>query len=223
MKLQNVPLHQRPREKLVTKGVENLKDKELLALLFRTGNRKKNVIELSELVLKKYPLNQLLQLQYKDLIEISGIDIGKATSLLAAFELTKRALAIQDNHLPEVHSPKDVLNQVQDIRNLKKEYFVALFLNARNQLLHKETVSIGTLTSSLVHPREVFEPALRYSAAGILVVHNHPSGDISPSDKDIDITHRLIEVGTLIGIDIIDHIIVTSTNYLSMKELDIIK
>ncbi len=223
MGIQHIPVHERPREKLLKKGVQNMKDKELLALLFRTGNKKRNVLELCDFLLQKYPLKRLLQLEYKDLVAINGIDIGKATSLLAAFELTKRALDIQESNNIFINHPTDVIVQVSEIRTLKKEYFIALFLNARNQLLHRETISIGTLTASLVHPREVFEPALRFSAASIIVVHNHPSGDTEPSEQDISITKRLLEAGRLLGIDLIDHIIVTVTNYSSFKELDIIK
>lgn len=121
-----------------------------------------------------------------------------------------------------ISSPQDVVTQVSEIRDLKKEHFVALYLNARNKLIYKEIVSIGTLTASLVHPREVFEPATTHFAAGIIIVHNHPSGDSEPSDYDISITKRLVEAGNLLGIDIIDHIIVTSSDFLSLKELGII-
>lgn len=223
MKIQDLPFHLRPREKLIRSGVESLKEKELLAILFRTGNKKYNAIELSENFLKKYPLHCLKDIQFEQLIKFESIDSGKACTLLAALELSKRVFAVQDSHLPLISSPKDVLPHIHEIRNYKKEHFVALFLNARNQLLHKETISIGTLTASLVHPREVFEPALRYSAASILVAHNHPSGETEPSDQDIEITRRLLEAGSLLGIDLIDHVIVSSSGYSSLKELDIIK
>ncbi len=223
MKIKELPVHMRPREKLIKMGVSNLKNNELLAILFRTGNKKQNAIELAESLLFTYPLKNLFQKSYEELISIFGIDIGKATSLLAAFELSKRALDIEDNNVILIQKPKDVIVQVAEIRKQKKEYFIALFLNARNQLVHKETISIGTLTASLVHPREVFEPALRNSAASVIVVHNHPSGDTEPSSHDIDITNRLIEAGTVLGIDLLDHIIVSANSYSSLKELDIIK
>lgn len=223
MKILDLPIHLRPREKLIQKGAANLKEKELLGILLRTGNKSKNAIELSEYVLSKYPLKSLLQLTYEDLVQIKGIDVGKACTLLAGFELAKRALEIEDTSLPLIQSPEDVVIKIEDIKKQKKEHFVALFLNARNQLLHKEIISIGTLTASLVHPREVFEPALRYSAASVLVAHNHPSGDTQPSDEDIQITERLIKAGSVLGIELIDHIIVSSSSYVSLKELDIIK
>lgn len=219
MKIQDLPKHVRPREKLIIKGVENLKNKELLAILFRTGNKKQNAIELAEYVLSKYPMQVLSQKNVNELTAIAGIDTGKACSLVAAFELTKRALNLQDTSLPFIQSPQDVLQHVIEMRKQKKEHFVALFLNARNQLLLKEVISVGTLTASLVHPREVFEPALRISAASIIVVHNHPSGETEPSEEDKEITQRLIKAGKLLGIDVIDHIIVTATRYISMKEL----
>ena len=118
---------------------------------------------------------------------------------------------------PLINSPADVVMQVLDMRASKKEHFIALLLNARNRLLHKETISIGTLTASLVHPREVFEPAIRYSAAAVIIVHNHPSGDTEPSDYDISITQRLLKSGELLGIEVLDHIIVTSTDFMSFK------
>ncbi|HRN70286.1 MAG TPA: DNA repair protein RadC [Candidatus Woesebacteria bacterium] len=218
MKIKDLPSHLKPREKLITKGVENLKDEELLAILFRTGNKKANVIELSKIVLQKYPLTDLIQKNYDDLKIISGIDIGKATALIAAFELGKRALKKENDNLI-IQTPKDVYIQVSEIRTLKKEYLVALFLNARNQLLLKETISVGTLTASLVHPREVFEPALRVSAASVIIVHNHPSGNTEPSQQDIDMTLRLIKSGNLLGIELLDHIIVSNNGYSSLKEL----
>ena len=155
---------------------------------------------------------------YEDLSKISGIDSGKATTLLAAFELSKRALEVNDTNLPLINGAKDTAAQLSDMRDLKKEHFVVLYLNAKNQLVHKETISMGTLNANLVHPREVFEPALKYSAAQIIAAHNHPSGDPKPSDDDMEITKRLTEAGKLMGIDMIDHIIISKNSYFSLKE-----
>jgi DNA repair protein RadC len=218
MKIKDLPKSDRPREKLIAKGVENLKDSELLAILLRTGTTEKNVIEIASQILSKYSKKRLLQMTYEDICEIDGIDSAKATTLLAAFELSKRALEVNDTNLPVIETAKDIAAQLTDIRDLKKEHFVVLYLNAKNQLVHKETISMGTLNANLVHPREVFEPALKYSAAQIIAAHNHPSGDPNPSEDDLEITKRLIEAGNLMGIEAMDHVIVSKSGHFSFKE-----
>ncbi|HEY4509635.1 MAG TPA: DNA repair protein RadC [Candidatus Paceibacterota bacterium] len=218
MKIKDLPKVERPREKLIAKGAENLKDSELLAILLRTGRAGKNVIEIASQILSKYSKKRLLQMTYEDLLKVKGIDSAKATTLLATFELSKRALEVNDTNLPTIIDAKDAMAQLTDLREVKREHFVALYLNARNQLVHKETISMGTLNANLVHPREVFEPALKYSAANIMVAHNHPSGDLEPSSADLELTKRLAEAGKIMGIGIADHIIVTQNNYLSFRE-----
>lgn len=202
----------------MTKGAENLKDSELLAILLRTGRAGKNVIEIASQILTKHSKKRLLQMTYEDLLKIKGIDSAKATTLLAAFELSRRALEVDDSNLPIISTPKDVVVQLTELRQNKREHFVALYLNARNQLVHKETISMGTLNANLVHPREVFEPALRYSAASIMIAHNHPSGDPKPSEDDSEITKRLAEAGKMMGVEVLDHVIVTKNNYFSFKD-----
>ncbi|KKS44051.1 MAG: hypothetical protein UV05_C0013G0008 [candidate division CPR1 bacterium GW2011_GWA2_42_17] len=218
MKIKDLPKVDRPREKLIAKGAENLKDSELLAILLRTGKAGKNVIEIASQILTKHSKKRLLQMTYQDLVKIGGIDSAKATTLLAAFELSKRALEVNDTNLPTISDAKDAVAQLADLRDLKKEHFIALYLNARNQLVHKETISMGTLNANLVHPREVFEPALRHSAAGIMVAHNHPSGDPKPSEDDLEITKRLAEAGKMMGVELLDHVIIATNNHFSFKE-----
>lgn len=218
MKIKDLPKSDRPREKLIAKGAENLKDSELLAILLRTGTTGKNVIEIASQILSKYSKKRLLQMTYQDLAQITGIDSGKATTLLAAFELSKRALEVNDTNLPMISDAKDAAAQLSDMRDLKKEHFVVLYLNAKNQLVHKETISMGTLNANLVHPREVFEPALKYSAAQIIAAHNHPSGDSKPSEDDLELTKRLTEAGKMMGIEVMDHVIVSKNSHFSFKE-----
>jgi DNA repair protein RadC len=218
MKIKDFPKHEMPREKLIEKGVKNLRDVELMAILLRTGIEGKDVMKVSDEILKKYPKKKLLALDFENLSKIKGIGPGKACLLLAAFELTKRALEVEDNNLPTIVSAKDAVAQLQELRTVKKEHFVVLYLNARNQLIHKETVSIGTLNASLIHPREVFKPAIDYLAASIIIAHNHPSGDVDPSEEDIEITKRIKEAGKIMGIEIADHIIVTKESFLSFQE-----
>lgn len=217
VKIKDLPKHEMPREKLIEKGAENLRDCELMAILLRTGTEGKDVMKISQEILNKFPKKKLLALDYQELAKIKGIGPGKACLLLAAFELTKRALEVEDNNLPTINSAKDAAAQLVELRNAKKEHFVVLYLNARNQLVHKETISIGTLNANLVHPREVFKPAIEHLAASIIVAHNHPSGDPEPSAADLDLTERLIDAGKLLGIELADHIIITAGKYFCIK------
>ena len=221
-KIKDLPKHEQPREKLIEKGVENLRDSELMAVLLRTGIEGKNVLKVSEEILSKFPKKKLLALDFEKLSKIKGIGEGKACLLLAAFELTKRALDVEDNNLPAINNAKDAVAQLQELRTAQKEHFIVLYLNARNQLIHKETISIGTLNASLVHPREVFKPAIDYLAASIIVAHNHPSGETEASEDDIKLTKRLVDAGKILGIEIIDHIIVAKDKFISFKEENLI-
>jgi len=217
-KLKDLPKHEMPREKLIERGTVNLTDSELMAVLLRTGTKGKNVLEMSKDILDKFPKKKLLSLDFEKLSKIKGIGSGKACLLLAAFELTKRALEVEDSNLPIILSSKDASAQLQEICNAKKEHFVALYLGARNQLIHKETISIGTLNASLIHPREVFKPAIDCLAVSVVVAHNHPSDNPEPSADDISLTERLQESGKILGIGVIDHIIVAGKKCCSLKE-----
>lgn len=206
-----------PREKLIERGVENLKDFELLAILLRTGRKGKTVLEVSREILKKYPIKKLLKLNYREISKIKGIGSAKACEILASFELTKRALEIEDGILPKINSAKEAVAQLQELRKMKKEHFVALYLNARNELVYKETVSIGILNASLIHPREVFKPAIDKLAVSVIIAHNHPSGDTKPSEDDIEITKRLKKAGEILGVEVLDHIIITENSCFSFE------
>lgn len=217
-KIKDLPKHLRPREKLVEKGPENLKDAELMAILLRTGREGKSALEIAQTILKKHPLDQFLSVKLADLTKIKGIGQDKAVTILAAFELSKRATQSFDHNLPIIDSPQKAIDQLTHIRDKKKEYFVVLYLNARNQLIHKETISVGTLTASLIHPREVFAPAILQHSACLILAHNHPSGDVTPSQEDKRVTTKLITAGDLLGIQVSDHLILTATSYISLKE-----
>jgi DNA repair protein RadC len=205
-----------PREKLMEKGAENLKNHELLAILLRIGIKGKDVLELSKQILENHPIEKISSLGYEDLIDIKGIESGKACSLLAAFEISRRAFKKEDNSLPLINSAKDAVFYLQEIRKSKKEKLMALFLNARNQLLHKEIVSVGVLNANLIHPREIFKPAVDCLAASVILAHNHPSGDASPSEEDVEITKRLQEAGEIMGIELVDHLVVTDKDFKSI-------
>ncbi len=214
-KLKDISKVDRPREKLEKYGPEKLTSPELLAILLRTGTKDCNVLELSKKILQKFPTEKLLNASIKELSEIHGLGKVKACEIIACLEFGRRILKGKKATL--ILSPKDVWENCQDIRNHKKEHFVVFFLDTRNQQIQREIISIGTLNANLVHPREVFEPAILHNAAQIIVCHNHPSGNPEPSDEDLAITRRLQEAGKILGIEVLDHVVVTKTTFLSIK------
>lgn len=216
--IKDLPKIERPREKLISKGVENLKDEELLAILLRIGRQGKNVIDLARQILQKYSKKRLLKMQYNDLIKIKGINSAKTCTILAAGELIKRSLEIGEETIPLITSVKDVIAQVSFLRSKLREHLVVLYLNARNELVFKKDMFTGTLNANLVHPREIFSEALRQNAASVILIHNHPSGDPEPSEDDLGVTKRIVESGKIMGIDVLDHIIITKTKVFSFKE-----
>ena len=218
MKMQDVPKTERPREKLISKGPQNLKDEEFLAILLGTGVEGKNVIEVAKQILNKYSKKRLLKLTYNDLSKIKGIGPAKACTILAAAELVKRALKIGEETLPVIRSTKDVIAQVGYLRNKLREHLVATYLNARNEMLFRKHIFIGTLDANIAHPREIFSEALRQNAAAIILVHNHPSGDPELSKADLEITKRILEAGKIMGIDVLDQVIITKNKVFSFKE-----
>ena len=218
MKLKFLPKTDRPREKLIAKGPQNLKDEELLAILLGTGVEGKNVIEVAKQILRKYSKKRLLKLTYNDLSKIKGIGPAKACTILAAAELVKRALKIGEETLPVIRSTKDVIAQAVYMRDKTREHLMAIFLNARNEMIYKKPMFIGTLNANLVHPREIFQEALKQNAASVILVHNHPSGDAEPSQDDLEITKRITKAGKIMGIDVLDHVIITKNKVFSFKE-----
>jgi len=218
MSIKNLPAHERPREKLIAKGPENLTDVELLAILLRTGRAGKSALDIAESILTKYSKKRILDITLADLRAIKGIDAGKACTLLAAFEFTKRAAGAHKNGRPIIQSIEDALAQLHDIRNHKKEHFVALYLNARNELVHREDISVGTVNASIVHPRDVFAPALEHNATVVIVAHNHPSGSSEPSAEDYEVTDRLKSAGKLLGIQLLYHVILTKDGHATIHQ-----
>jgi len=222
VKIKDLPKHKRPREKLAEKGAENLSDAELLAILIRTGRAGKSALDIARETLKKYPLTKLLSITQDDLLKIRGLEGTKSIIIQAALELGRRAVGSFNDSLPIINSVNATVAQLHDIRTKQKEYFVVLYLNARKQLIRKETISIGTLTETLVHPREVFQPAISCFASSIILAHNHPDNDTEISDADRKMTEKLIQSGTILDIEVLDHIIVTNNHYISFKEKDIL-
>lgn len=214
--IRDLPKPDRPREKLIKYGPGRLADFELLAILLRTAPRGQNVLELSRNILRRFPDTHLVYAEYADLLKIKGLGAAKTCEILAALELGKRLLKNKKSAL--IISPVDVWNELRDIRGHKKEHFIVFYLDSRNQEIKREIISLGTLTANLVHPREVFEPAIKNPAAQILIAHNHPSGIPDPSDDDLIITKKLVEAGKILDIAVIDHIIVSNDKFYSFKE-----
>ena len=212
-KIKNLPEFSRPREKMKEKGASNLKKRELLAILLRTGTKDKNVLQLADDLLDKYPSDRLLKATFKELENIKGIGPAKTAQVLAAVELGSRLFKEKEKEEVYISSTEDIVKECNNLKDLKKESFVVLCLDGRNKLLRKETVSIGTLNASLVHPREVFKPAIEMSAASVIIVHNHPSGDPEPSREDIKVSNQIVEAGEILGIPVVDHVIIGSGAY----------
>jgi len=210
---------ERPRERLIKNGASALSDSELLAIILRTGSKKENVINLSQRILGEYNIKQLSQINLTQLMKIHGIKESKATQISACFEIARRLESFNSVEKPKISSPEDVYRRLfPRMREQKKEMFIELCLDTKNQILKEEIISVGSLNANVVHPREVFKLALTESAAHIIVAHNHPSGDPTPSREDIEITKKLVETGNIMGITVLDHVIIGDGRHFSMKE-----
>ena len=218
--IRDVPKSERPRERMVKEGPRALSNQELIAILLGSGTKAESVLQLSTRVLQHFDgLKLLKEASIKELMDIRGIGEAKAVQLMAAMELGKRIQQFSNEDRYTIRSPEDVANyMMEDLRHLSQEHFVCLYLSTKNHVLHKKTIFIGSLNASIVHPREVFKEAFRYSAASIICLHNHPSGDSSPSHEDIEVTKRLVKCGRMLGIDVLDHIIIGDKQFCSMKE-----
>ncbi|PJN87424.1 RadC family protein [Bacillus sp. mrc49] len=220
MLIRDYPKEERPRERFLQDGPQSLSNQELLALLLRTGTREESVLQLAgRLINSVKGLRPLKEASVEELTGIKGIGEAKAIHILASVELGRRMNQLNDQDRYVIRSPEDGANYcMEEMRFLTQEHFVCLYLNTKNQVLQKTTIFIGSLNASIVHPREVFKEAFRRSAASIICLHNHPSGDPTPSREDIEVTKRLAECGRIIGIEVLDHIIIGEHKYVSLKE-----
>jgi DNA repair protein RadC len=218
--IRDFPQDERPRERFIQHGPQSLSNHELIAILLRTGTKDESVLQLSNRLLTQFEgLRLLKSATLEEMTEIKGIGHAKAIQILAAVELGRRVtnLAFSDRYV--IRSPEDGAKyMMNEMRFLTQEHFVCLFLNTKNQVIHKQTIFIGSLNASIVHPREIFKEGLRRSAASIICLHNHPSGHPEPSREDIEVTKRLVECGRIIGIDILDHLIIGENKFVSLKE-----
>lgn len=223
-KIMDMPEMERPQERLLRYGADSLSNSELLAVILRTGTQAENVINLSHRLINNFEgINGLLEATKEELMEVKGIKEAKAAQILSVAELSKRFLTYRSGDSYRITSPEHAANLIMvELRTHKKEVLKVLLLNTKNVVIGVFNASIGSLNSSIVHPREIFKEAIRKSAASIILAHNHPSGDPTPSQEDISSTSRIKEVGKIIGIELLDHIIIGDGNYISLKEKNLL-
>lgn len=217
MKIKDIVKENRPRERFVNFGPASLSDAELLSIILRTGNKEENVIDLSNRIIKEYGLENLFSCSVEELMKIKGIGRDKAVQILSIAEIQKRNYSVEKKK--RITCAKDVYEILKDkLQDEKKEYFYVVLLDTKNKVIKEKMVSMGILDASIIHPREIFSLAIKSFASRIILVHNHPSGDPTPSEEDIDITKKLIDVGNLVGIEVLDHVIIGKGKYYSYIE-----
>jgi DNA repair protein RadC len=218
LKFRDLPTEEKPREKLLKHGPAVLSVAELLAIILNVGTKKEDVLEMSRRLLKEYGDSVIVnQKDPAKVSELLNIPIVKSCQLVACFELGRRLFKANDGRKPTIiRTASQVYDYLKDMRDLPKEHLRGLYLDSHYQLIHDELISIGTLTSNIVHPREVFRPALEFSAAALILAHNHPSGIPKPSDADLAITTQIIEAGKVLGIGLLDHVIIAKNKYESV-------
>lgn len=218
--LRELPESERPREKFERLGAEMLSIPELIAIILRTGTNQRSALSLAEEINTRFNhSNQLKYVTLDELMTIKGVGKAKAIQLLAAIELGKRIHTSKLVRGMQITSPTDCVDYIaEEVKHLEQEHFIGIYLDSKNRVLAKKTLFIGSLNRSIVHPREVFKEAFRHGCNAIIVIHNHPSGSPTPSSQDIAITRRLSEIGELVGIELLDHIIIGTEGYVSLRE-----
>jgi DNA repair protein RadC len=215
MKIKDIPAKNRPRERMKNQGINVLSDSEVLALIIQKGTMKENVVDMCHRLLSKYNLEELSSLSLKEFQSIYGMGEVKAMQILAAFEINKRLKTFKGR---KVSSPEEVFAHFKArFEGIKQENFIILLLDSKNRIIKETTVFMGTLDSTLIHPREIFKIAIKESAASIILVHNHPSGDPAPSKEDLKITNVLSESGDMLNIKVLDHVIIGKDSFWSWK------
>jgi len=213
-RIKDLPDFDRPREKLVARGSQALSDAELLAVLIHTGTQGKSAIEVAATILKEAGPD-LARWQVADKMRVEGVGQAKACQILAALELARRHFQRGPHRIAK---PEDALPYIRHIADKKQEYFVCLSLSGAHEVIESRIVTVGLLTSSQIHPREVFADAIADRAAAVILAHNHPSGNRDPSPEDLALTRQLVEAGKILGIEVLDHLVVTKRGHTSLKE-----
>lgn len=218
LKLRDLPADERPREKLIKYGPASLSLAELFAVVLNVGTKKEEVLAMSHRLLKEYGDSAIVnQKDPQKIKEMLGIPLGKSCQVVACFELGRRFFKASDGKKPiMIRTATQVYAYLKDMQELPKEHLRGLYLDSHYQLIHDEVISIGSLTSNIIHPREVFRPALEYSASAVILAHNHPSGISKPSEADITITRQIVEAGKILGIGLLDHVIVAKNKFESV-------
>jgi DNA repair protein RadC len=222
--MKDLPKSERPRERLAKLGAETLSMQELLAIIIGTGNSKKNVVQVASQLLQHFEgnLENLFSATIAELTEVRGVGFAKACQIKAVFEIVKRVSAFCEQEPPVIHSTEDIATMLMPhLMYLKQEEFHVVLLDSKHKVIKVEKVSMGSLDIAFVHPRDVFRPAVKHSAASIILVHNHPSGDPQPSEQDIVLTRELRMCGNIMDIEVIDHVIIGHADYVSLKHRDL--
>lgn len=218
LKVKELPKSFQPREKLMTYGVTSLGNSELMAIILGSGTRKENVLRISDKLLKKYGFGSLPNLEVAEWSKNPGIGKVRACRLIASFEIGRRIFCAREDEINKITKPQDVYREFKELRKVKKEHLCALYMNAQNQIIRKETISVGSLNTTRTHPREILHPAIANLALGFILVHNHPGGSLNASNDDIEFTKTIKKAADLMGIEFYDHVIIADGGYLSLKE-----
>jgi DNA repair protein RadC len=219
LRFKDLPDEERPRERLLAVGAANLSVAELLAIVWGNGTKKEDVLAMAQRTLKEYGDKTISrEVNPARLSEIAGISLNKACQLVASFELGKRFYA-KSGRPVQVRNAPQAYKYLKSMGRSQKEQLRGLYLNSRYQVIYDEVISIGSLTANIVHPREVFQPAIEHSAVAVILAHNHPSGRLEPTTADLQVTEQLVAAGQVLGIELLDHLIVTSNKYVSVMEV----
>lgn len=218
LKIRDLPLDSKPREKLAKQGPEALSLPELLAVILNTGNQTEDILEMSSRIIREYGEKSIIaQKDANKMSEELNIPLGKACQIIATGEIGRRFYEKNVSDLAIIRTAKDVYDYLRDMHNLPKEHLRGLYLNSHNRVIHDEVISIGTINANIIHAREVFRPAIQYNAAAVVLAHNHPSNIATPSAQDLEITNQLVQAGKMLGINVLDHVIITQDTYVSIN------
>lgn len=219
LRVRDLPLEEKPREKLLTFGPSSLTHAELMAVLLGVGTRKEEVMAMAHRIVREYGERAIVnETNPQRLADSLEIPIGKACQVVASFELGRRAYQQRAGKSIYVRTAQQAFEHLKSMGHLQKEQLRGLYLNSRYQVVHEEIISVGSLTANIVHPREVFQPALEYSAVAVIIAHNHPSGSLEPTEDDMLATDQLVAAGKVLGVDLLDHLIIADDSYVSLIE-----